>query len=79
MNALVLGYVLHALACQLDGDVVTHRCLELKPRSAPVSRYVCERAMKVAVERTPAIPPEAFGLSGPHHFTFSCDLAPGGV
>lgn len=74
MDALIAGFVLHAIACVADN----HRdCRELPARSAPTSFYVCERAMAVAIERAPSIDPETLGLPGPAHFEFRCDPAAG--
>lgn len=71
MDALILGYVLTALAC-VQGDGA-QRCTALAPRAVPTSLYVCQRAMEVSVERVPAIPGEAFGLApGSYHFEFTC-------
>lgn len=72
MDLLVVGYVLHAMACAKVGDRVTRDCVELQERSEPINRGVCERAMAVAVQRVPSIPSEAYGLSGPYHIEFEC-------
>lgn len=74
MDALIAGFVLHALACLADAP---RDCRELATRPAPTSKYVCERAMAVAVERVPSIDPETVGLPGPAHFEFRCEPAAG--
>jgi hypothetical protein len=72
MDLVVVGYVLHALACS---QAAPKQCVELPTRSAPTNLYVCQRAMAVAVERAPGAPVDELGLSGPQHFTFSCEPA----
>lgn len=74
MDALLVGFVLHVLACAKDGDVVTHNCTEIPTRETPLGLYSCQRAMALAVERIPSVPSEAFGLGpGTYHFEFSCE------
>lgn len=72
MSLLLVGYVLHALACLKDGDTPTSKCVELVDRRAASNLYTCQRSMAVAAERVPAVPSELLGLSGSYHFVFEC-------
>lgn len=75
MDGLLIGFVLHILACAKDGEVVTHACTEIPTRTTPISLHVCQANQSTAIRRISSVPSSAFGLDPDtsYHFEFSCE------